>query len=92
MSLLTDEEIDACLSNPSMHIQARIFYRDFARASEVLVLAKLDAAPKALEPLTDKEVSRLWSVAHDDTTDRMAFQVLVRLVEKHHGITKGTPT
>ena len=40
----------------------------------------------AQEPLTDKIISKLWSDAHNDTSDRMAFQVLVRLVEAAHGI------
>ena len=43
------------------------------------------AAPK---PLTRLEVTRLWNTAHNDTTERMAHQVLVDLVEQHHGITQ----
>lgn len=38
------------------------------------------------EPLTDKQISRLWSDAHNDTTDRMAFQVLARAIEAAHNI------
>ena len=47
------------------------------------------AAPPAQEarvPLTEKQISKLWSDAHNDTSDRMAHQVLVRLVETAHGI------
>lgn len=42
--------------------------------------------PQPRQPLTDEQISRLWSDAHNDTTDRMAFQVLARLVEAAHGI------
>jgi len=48
------------------------------------------AAPPVQEvrvPLTEKQISKLWSDAHNDTSDRMAHQVLVRLVETAHGIT-----
>lgn len=38
------------------------------------------------EPLTDDQISRLWSDAHNDTTDRMAFQVLARAIEASHNI------
>ena len=41
-------------------------------------------------PLTEKQISKLWSDAHNDTSDRMAHQVLVRLVEAEHGITPAT--
>ena len=49
---------------------------------------------EARVPLTEKQISKLWSDAHNDTSDRMAHQVLVRLVEAEHGITaaqKETP-
>lgn len=39
------------------------------------------ASLKPIEPLSDKEITRLWSDAHNDTTDRMAHQVLARAVE-----------
>ena len=53
-------------------------------------LQKSLAAPPVQEvrvPLTEKQISKLWSDAHNDTSDRMAHQVLVRLVETAHGIT-----
>ena len=31
--------------------------------------------------LTEKKVSRLWSDAHNDTSDRMAFQVFAAYIE-----------
>ena len=31
--------------------------------------------------LSDKQISRMWSEAHDDTSDRMAHQVLARAIE-----------
>jgi len=56
--------------------------------------AKFYTAPEVRVPLTEKQISKLWSDAHNDTSDRMAHQVLVRLVETAHGITaaqKETP-
>jgi hypothetical protein len=59
------------------------------------VVAKRDALHAALvealakpvrEPLTDKQISKLWSDAHNDTSDLMAFQVLAKLVERAHHI------
>ncbi len=38
------------------------------------------------KPLTDGQIRKLWSDAHNDTTDRMAFQVFASLVESAHGI------
>jgi len=49
--------------------------------------AKFYTAPEVRVPLTEKQISKLWSDAHNDTSDRMAHQVLVRLVETAHGIT-----
>ena len=46
----------------------------------------LYTSPQPSKPLTDKQISKLWRDAHNDTTDRMAFQVLARLVEAAHGI------
>ena len=43
------------------------------------------AAPPVREPLSDKQISKLWSDAHNDTTDRMAFQVLAKAIERAHG-------
>ena len=31
--------------------------------------------------LSDKQISQIWSEAHDDTSDRMAHQVLARAIE-----------
>ena len=31
--------------------------------------------------LSDKQISQMWSKAHDDTSDRMAHQVLARAIE-----------
>ena len=31
--------------------------------------------------LSDKQISQMWSKAHDDTSDRMAYQVLARAIE-----------
>ena len=62
------------------------------RESEIRIkqdIADFLAAPPAQEvrvPLTEKQISKLWSDAHNDTSDRMAHQVLVRLVEATHGI------
>ena len=44
-------------------------------------------APERRKPLSDRQVSWLWSNAHNDTTDRMAFQVFARAIEAKHGIT-----
>lgn len=43
--------------------------------------------PPQRQPLTDGQISWFWSKAHDDTTDRMAFQVFARAIETAHGIT-----
>ena len=48
--------------------------------------AHMQAAPPVREPLSDKQISKLWSDAHNDTTDRMAFQVLAKAIERAHGI------
>lgn len=47
-------------------------------------LAEQPAQPS--KPLTDEQIRKLWSDAHNDTTDRMAFQVFARLVESAHNI------
>ena len=56
----------------------------------VIVRADAIAAPQPAQPvalpLTDKRISRLWSESHNDTTDRMAFQVFARAIEAAHGI------
>ena len=44
------------------------------------------AAQPVREPLTDKQISKLWSDSHNDTSDMMAFQVLAKMVEAAHGI------
>ena len=44
------------------------------------------AAQPVREPLSDRQISKLWSDAHNDTTDRMAFQVLAKAIERAHGI------
>lgn len=31
--------------------------------------------------LSDKQISQMWSEAHNDTSDRMAYQVLARAIE-----------
>ena len=31
--------------------------------------------------LSDKQISKMWSDAHNDTSDRMAYQVLAKAVE-----------
>ena len=46
------------------------------------------AAQQAV-PLTDEQIRWNWSNAHNDTTDRMAFEVFARAIEAAHGITKG---
>jgi hypothetical protein len=47
---------------------------------------RLEVAQPVQVPLTDKKISKLWSDAHNDTSDLMAFQVLAKLVERSHGI------
>ena len=64
-----------CIADPSG--------RPFAKAWEPLYTSPPAAQRK---PLTEKQVSRLWSKAHDDTTDLMAFQVFARAIEAAHGI------
>ena len=49
-------------------------------------LAALQSTQPKQEPLTDKRISWLWSESHNDTTDRMAFQVFARAIEAAHGI------
>jgi hypothetical protein len=39
------------------------------------------AAQRPWVGLTEKEVSRLWSDAHNDTSDRMAFQVFAAYID-----------
>lgn len=46
----------------------------------------LQSAQPVAQPLTDKRISWLWSESHNDTTDRMAFQVFARAIEAAHGI------
>lgn len=55
-----------------------------AKAAE----AALQSAQPVAQPLTDKRISWLWSESHNDTTDRMAFQVFARAIEAAHGITE----
>ena len=31
--------------------------------------------------LSDKQISKMWSDAHNDTSDRMAYQVLAKAIE-----------
>lgn len=45
----------------------------------------LYAAPKALEPLTDEEIERIHQRYGGDMVN------CTRAIERHHGITKGTP-
>jgi hypothetical protein len=52
-------------------------------------LLSMLAAQPAPVPLTDEQIRWHWSNAHNDTTDRMAFEVFARAIEAHHGITKG---
>lgn len=47
---------------------------------------KIQVAQPVREPLSDRQISKLWSDAHNDTTDRMAFQVLAKAIERAHGI------
>ena len=49
------------------------------------------AAQPAPVPLTEPLVRKLWSDAHNDTTDRMAFEVFARLLEEAHNITEKKP-
>jgi hypothetical protein len=49
------------------------------------------AAAQPAVPLTDEQIRWHWSNAHNDTTDRMAFEVFARFIEAAHGITKGQP-
>jgi hypothetical protein len=49
------------------------------------------AAQPAPVQLTDEQIRWHWSNAHNDTTDRMAFEVFARAIEAAHGITKGQP-
>ena len=58
-------------------------HSDEARAA---LLAALQSAQPVAQPLTDKRISWLWSESHNDTTDRMAFQVFARAIEAAHGI------
>ena len=55
---------------------------------EVRVVPLYAAPVQAQErkPLSDKQISKLWSDAHNDTTDRMAFQVFARAIEAVYGI------
>ena len=55
--------------------------REAANAIEAL-----QSAQPVAQPLTDKRISWLWSESHNDTTDRMAFQVFARAIEAAHGI------
>jgi hypothetical protein len=57
---------------------------------------RMMAVPKqSAVPLTDEQIRWHWSNAHNDTTDRMAFEVFARAIEAAHGITvapeKGQP-
>jgi hypothetical protein len=58
------------------------------------ILKEHPAAQPAV-PLTDEQIRWHWSNAHNDTTDRMAFEVFARAIEAAHGITvapeKGQP-
>lgn len=93
MNLLSDAEIDACLSNPSMHIQARIIYRDFARAIEAAILAKL-ASAELPEPIKtypkSKNVEKPFSVYSADQLRQVHAQgfaagAAAQLAEKPSG-------
>ena len=52
----------------------------------MLAAAPAPQAQPVAQPLTDKRISWLWSESHNDTTDRMAFQVFARAIEAAHGI------
>lgn len=52
--------------------------------------AAVDSLPAQRKPLTDGRISWLWSDAHNDTTDRMPFQVFARAIEAHHNIKEKT--
>jgi len=60
-------------------------WADRAREAEKK-LQVLNTTPPARKPLTEGKLSWLWSDAHNDTTDRMAFQVFARAIESAHGI------
>jgi len=88
-----ETEICKCCGEGSARIVVRrecdICTSVYAGVAEHRIQKSL-AAPPAQEvrvPLTEKQISKLWSDAHNDTSDRMAHQVLVRLVETAHGIT-----
>lgn len=56
------------------------------REAYVSAMDRLQSAQPVAQPLTDKRISWLWSESHNDTTDRMAFQVFARAIEASHGI------
>lgn len=45
-----------------------------------------DELVRLFTPLSDGNIRWLWSEAHNDTTDRMPFQVFAKIIEKYHGI------
>ena len=84
--------------NPDMPTQELRLHMGELTTDEVLVaraaIRWANSQQEERVPLTEKQISKLWSDAHNDTSDRMAHQVLVRLVETAHGITaaqKETP-
>lgn len=52
--------------------------------------AMLNAAPQPAQrkPLTEGQISWFWGEAHNDTSDRMPFQVFAKAIEAAHGITE----
>ena len=57
-----------------------------SRVSNGDTAAPAPQAQPVAQSLTDKRISWLWSESHNDTTDRMAFQVFARAIEAAHGI------
>jgi len=76
--------------NPDMPVQELRLHMGELTTDEVLVaraaIRWTNSQQEARVPLTEKQISKLWSDAHNDTSDLMAQQVLVRLVETAHGI------
>ena len=79
------KDAEAYLRNEYMH-GGKLSDLDAANAvrSAIAKIASITVAPT--KPLTDSKISWLWGEAHNDTSDRMAFQVFARATEAAHGI------